>query len=683
MAIIKMASATQSRNNPNVQLPPPPPQSMLESVLTSYDHSNSSSNNSNNNNMNPSVSQQQDGGDHADYQDRERSLTLGSEFDLAYVMGKDGRGMSISGLLGEAEEFDHATSVATESTAPSSSSDHNHATNVEPRDRSYSSISFGNAFLPRLPENNTSANIMQPVDDDPISKEPEAIPSSLSGRARGDSTASQFLNGIYNHQPQHELLQQQQHLGGGARDQSQMIAHTPPTQMGTSYENSHFGKRMRSGSISGRLRSASDLEDTGVISREQKAILKDLIIAGDNSVQGAIDKYEAGDPSVLEEMVRSGALLARSSDVDLLGDLDLDFLNVHGEEDGDMMFGNMDDIGGNSGSDDAMGGGDRQQPRSQGGIDDLEFNGDFSNTSVIEPKRVEGGNLYMNKARGNSIDDIQLHRMRANSLALPGLLLEGSHPEDADHISFGRWTDKDVAGPLPPPPSKRHLMPPQQRGAAVTAAQYQQYNASNMLDPAQYSSECDVLMASKHGGLGPSSSKATKKNKKAKPKKEKNKKVPTAKKEKKDKKEPRERKSQSKMRDMMESISSNKNSAAPSVSSSTAVAGGDNGEEDEGPKEVPSGLGRPRSMSDPNLSVNLDDHGLLNVTGPQGWVGAYSPDSRQMRIDRFLEKRNKRVWVKKVKYDVRKNFADSRLRVKGRFVKKEDEMLMRELMSLT
>jgi len=68
---------------------------------------------------------------------------------------------------------------------------------------------------------------------------------------------------------------------------------------------------------------------------------------------------------------------------------------------------------------------------------------------------------------------------------------------------------------------------------------------------------------------------------------------------------------------------------------------------------------------------------------PEGWVGAYSPQSRSLRIQRFLEKRDCRVWTKKVKYDVRKNFADSRMRVKGRFVKKEDEVLMRELMSLT
>ncbi len=48
-----------------------------------------------------------------------------------------------------------------------------------------------------------------------------------------------------------------------------------------------------------------------------------------------------------------------------------------------------------------------------------------------------------------------------------------------------------------------------------------------------------------------------------------------------------------------------------------------------------------------------------------------------------MEKRKRRVWTKRVKYDVRKNFADSRLRVKGRFVKKEDEVLLRELVHMT
>lgn len=64
------------------------------------------------------------------------------------------------------------------------------------------------------------------------------------------------------------------------------------------------------------------------------------------------------------------------------------------------------------------------------------------------------------------------------------------------------------------------------------------------------------------------------------------------------------------------------------------------------------------------------------------YIGAYSPEARKLRIEKFLEKRNRRVWTKKVKYDVRKNFADSRVRVKGRFVKKEDEELLRELQGI-
>jgi len=64
-------------------------------------------------------------------------------------------------------------------------------------------------------------------------------------------------------------------------------------------------------------------------------------------------------------------------------------------------------------------------------------------------------------------------------------------------------------------------------------------------------------------------------------------------------------------------------------------------------------------------------------------VGKYSPDSRRKRIEKFLEKRRRRIWRKRIKYDVRKNFADSRLRVKGRFVRKEDEEQLREYMQMT
>lgn len=337
----------------------------------------------------------------------------------------------------------------------------------------------------------------------------------------------------------------------------------------------------------------SDLEDNGVISRDQKAILKDLIIAGDSSVQGAIDKYESGDTSALEEMIKSGALLARSSDVDLLGDLDLDFLNVGGD-DTDMMFGDMEGI---EGSDQAA------NSAVQGSV---PIAGEVSRDSV-EPIQFS----RVSRARGDSIDDINLHRMRANSLALPGFLLDGANPDDA----FGQWLDQNV----------------------------------NVSQQRQSSSECDALMGGKNA--------ATNTKPKGRTKKDKNdSSSPTKKKE---------RKPYTRKKDKAESKKKS------------------DGKNDDEPKEVRSGLGRPRSMSDPNLTVRLDENGLLDVKGPEGWVGAYSPTSRELRINKFLAKRNHRVWVKKVKYDVRKNFADSRLRVKGRFVKKEDEMLMRELMSLS
>ena len=81
-------------------------------------------------------------------------------------------------------------------------------------------------------------------------------------------------------------------------------------------------------------------------------------------------------------------------------------------------------------------------------------------------------------------------------------------------------------------------------------------------------------------------------------------------------------------------------------------------------------------MAIPGRSSNKNDDGSNKI-------GIYSPESRRLRIQRFMEKRKRRIWTKRVKYDVRKNFADSRLRVKGRFVKKEDEELLRELMNMT
>ncbi|CAN0302693.1 unnamed protein product [Discosporangium mesarthrocarpum] len=84
---------------------------------------------------------------------------------------------------------------------------------------------------------------------------------------------------------------------------SLMISHTPPNFTPASYEVKHMKRACRasrSGSISGRLRSASDLEEQGYISKSQKGVLKELIISGDFQLQSALEDFENGNPSSLK-----------------------------------------------------------------------------------------------------------------------------------------------------------------------------------------------------------------------------------------------------------------------------------------------------------------------------------------------------------------------------------------------
>jgi hypothetical protein len=58
-----------------------------------------------------------------------------------------------------------------------------------------------------------------------------------------------------------------------------------------------------------------------------------------------------------------------------------------------------------------------------------------------------------------------------------------------------------------------------------------------------------------------------------------------------------------------------------------------------------------------------------------GRIGIYTPAERAAIIARFHRKRSRRVWNKKIRYGCRKNLADRRMRVKGRFVKRSTESL--------
>lgn len=56
---------------------------------------------------------------------------------------------------------------------------------------------------------------------------------------------------------------------------------------------------------------------------------------------------------------------------------------------------------------------------------------------------------------------------------------------------------------------------------------------------------------------------------------------------------------------------------------------------------------------------------------------ALSLTSRKAKIDRYLQKRARRCYAKKVAYQCRKTVADNRIRVKGRFVTKRQEVTIR------
>ena len=57
-------------------------------------------------------------------------------------------------------------------------------------------------------------------------------------------------------------------------------------------------------------------------------------------------------------------------------------------------------------------------------------------------------------------------------------------------------------------------------------------------------------------------------------------------------------------------------------------------------------------------------------------IGTISADERRLKVNKFLEKRKRRVFKKRISYECRKRVADSRIRVKGRFVTKQQASLM-------
>mmetsp|Transcript_40694 Transcript_40694/g.53590 ORF Transcript_40694/g.53590 Transcript_40694/m.53590 type:complete len:334 (+) Transcript_40694:174-1175(+) len=79
---------------------------------------------------------------------------------------------------------------------------------------------------------------------------------------------------------------------------------------------------------------------------------------------------------------------------------------------------------------------------------------------------------------------------------------------------------------------------------------------------------------------------------------------------------------------------------------------------------------RPPTPEKISTSVNAPSLPKTNIPNNVKRIGIYTVEERKARIARFHEKRKRRVWRKKIKYDCRKKLAESRPRVKGRFVRR-------------
>lgn len=210
------------------------------------------------------------------------------------------------------------------------------------------------------------------------------------------------------------------------------------------------------------------MEDKGIIDRNEKAALKDLIISGDEELQAALDKYEKGDTAALQSMIRSGELMSRhAADIDLLGDLDLDFLNV------DDHFGDV--VAGPPPVAAAPPAGAKIAPNMISDDDGIANLGELHSGGGAAAAAAGGGGEedFLQLSASRQAADT---RFRSNSLAY-GPLLNESGPSSADNtVQIGRWMDRELPqtreGRLGSVASLSSDAPPAVGGLAESLAQY-------------------------------------------------------------------------------------------------------------------------------------------------------------------------------------------------------------------
>ena len=70
------------------------------------------------------------------------------------------------------------------------------------------------------------------------------------------------------------------------------------------------------------------------------------------------------------------------------------------------------------------------------------------------------------------------------------------------------------------------------------------------------------------------------------------------------------------------------------------------------------------------IKVEAPEKKNVEQNVPEKKVGTLFTSERGKKILRYLEKKRKRTWHKKISYSCRKKVADQRVRIKGRFVTK-------------
>lgn len=84
---------------------------------------------------------------------------------------------------------------------------------------------------------------------------------------------------------------------------------------------------------------------------------------------------------------------------------------------------------------------------------------------------------------------------------------------------------------------------------------------------------------------------------------------------------------------------------------------------------------RVEAQSQQSMYMPQEAKGLGTLSN-QIRIGKLTVEQRRQKIERYRDKREKRVWRKKISYTCRKRVADQRIRIKGRFISKTEAIVL-------